>query len=176
MDSDQSNSSIPDKKGAAVCGLFCPACSAFIGSTEEPARLQTIANNFQVPVEKVECKGCRSDKRGLYCENYCKMTRCAAEKGIDFCYQCQEYPCSDIKTFQALMPHRIELWQSQDRIKEVGWERWYAEMVEHYSCPDCGTINSAYDMACRKCGRTPANRYVELHKDEIVEKAGKMRL
>ncbi len=170
------NPSTPDKKLAAVCGLFCPACSLFIASTEDLSRLQTLSKRFELSAEQLHCHGCRSEKRGLYCEKYCKMTKCAAGKGVDFCGECREYPCEELRAFQAQMPHRIELWQSQGRIKEVGWQSWYREMVEHYSCPDCQTLNSAYDIACRNCRRTPGNRYVELHRDDIVQNAGKMGL
>jgi uncharacterized OB-fold protein len=72
------------------------------------------------------------------------------------------------------MPHRIELWRSQARIREVGYEQWYAEMIEHYSCKKCGTLNSAYDMACRKCGSTPSCSYVSLHKEEIMHHMAKL--
>jgi uncharacterized OB-fold protein len=65
------------------------------------------------------------------------------------------------------MPHRIELRQSLERIREVGYEKWYAEMTGHFSCPACGTINSAYDAACWKCGATPSCNYVKLHGEEI---------
>jgi predicted RNA-binding Zn-ribbon protein involved in translation (DUF1610 family) len=65
------------------------------------------------------------------------------------------------------MPHRLELWESQQRIKEIGFEAWFEEMIRHYSCPDCGTINSAYDRVCRSCGRDPSCPYVERHGEEI---------
>jgi hypothetical protein len=67
------------------------------------------------------------------------------------------------------MPHRIELWKSQDRIKEIGYEKWYAEMIEHYSCTKCGTLNSAYDLKCRKCGEEPSCGYVAKHKKAIEQ-------
>jgi len=157
-----------DKKLAAVCGLFCPACHVFIGTKEDPERLKVMAGRLQRPLEEMQCNGCRSEKRCFYCESKCIMTKCAAAKGVDFCGECAEYPCKDLKAFQAEMPHRIELWKSQERIKEVGWEKWYSEMIEHYSCPACRTLNSAYDIACRKCGSTPGCAYVRLHKDEIM--------
>jgi hypothetical protein len=47
-------------------------------------------------------------------------------------------------------------------------------MVEHYSCPRCHTVNSAYDIACRKCGTQPSNAYVEQHETEIVSVMEKM--
>lgn len=156
-----------DKKLAAVCGLFCPACSVFIGTKEDPARLNVIAQRVQRPVEELRCNGCRSEKRCFYCESKCIMAKCAAAKGVDFCGACADYPCKELKAFQAAMPHRIELWKSLERIKEVGYEKWYAEMIEHYSCPKCRTLNSAYDLKCRKCGEEPSCGYVTKHWKEI---------
>lgn len=168
MDKTSASIRTPDKRLAAVCGLFCPACHVFIGTHEDPARLGMLARRFQRTVDELRCKGCRSDKRCFYCESKCTMTRCAAAKGVDFCGDCAEYPCNDLKAFQAELPHRIELWKSQARIKEAGYEKWYAEMIEHFSCKKCGTINSAYDIACRTCGTTPSCAYVGLHKDDVL--------
>lgn len=176
MTNRQEDPSTPDKRLAAVCGLFCPACSFFIGTKEDPESLKAKAVSLRLPVEELECHGCRSEKRSFFCKEYCKMTKCAAEKGIDFCGECPEYPCEELKEFQVKMPHRIELWKSQERIKEVGYEKWYAEMLEHYSCPECRTLNSPYDMACRKCGTAPSCNYVKLHKDEIIQNLGKLKL
>ncbi len=159
----------PDKREAAVCGLFCPSCTIYIGSSEEPERLRTMAAIFNQPVESLNCQGCRAEVRNIHCES-CQMYACAAEKGFDFCVQCAEYPCQELKAFQSILPHRLELWKSLERIKEAGWERWYEEMVEHYSCPQCGTINSAYDKACRKCGDTPSCKYVEVNREGIIQR------
>lgn len=176
MNNGQMGLCTPDKRLAAVCGLFCPACTLFIGTKEDPERLKMLAMRLQLPMEELKCYGCWSDKRSFYCREKCKMIKCAAEKGIRFCVQCPEYPCVELKAFQVQMPHRIELWKSQERIKEVGYEKWYDEMIEHYSCTECSTINSAYDMACRKCGTTPSCNYVKLHKDDINQKTSKLML
>ena len=101
----------PDIRLAAVCGLFCPACTFFIGTKEDPERLKMMAKCLQLPVEELECHGCRSEKLAFYCRKHCKMNKCAAEKGINFCGECPEYPCGELKAFQAEMPHRIELWE-----------------------------------------------------------------
>ena len=158
--------SIPDKRLVAVCGLFCPSCPIFIGR-EDKKRLTRLATHFQCTIEDLECEGCRSGKVCKYsCEN-CKLSKCAFEKGLDFCGECQDYPCEDLRVFQAAMPNRLELWQAQERIKEVGWKQWYTEMIEHFSCPECGTINSVADTSCRKCGTAPSCMYVKIHEDEI---------
>lgn len=164
-----------DKKLAAVCGLFCPACHVFIGTHEEPAQLAVMARRFQRSLEELQCNGCRSAKRCFYCETVCFMAKCSAEKGVEFCGDCADYPCKGLKEFQAQAPHRIELWKSQARIKDAGYEKWYSEMIEHYSCQKCKTINSAYDLKCRKCGNDPSCEYVRLHKDKIMRHLSKMK-
>ena len=110
----------------------------FIGTHEDPRRLEIMAAAFNQPVESLKCDGCRAERRNFYCSS-CKLILCASEKGLDFCGQCSEYPCEELKAFQSILPHRLELWQSLARIKEVGWEHWYGEMFDHYSCPQCGT-------------------------------------
>jgi hypothetical protein len=174
MERETENKHAYDRKLAAVCGLFCPSCTIFIGSHEDTGRLKPMADQFGIKPGEIRCEGCRSDVRFIYCQT-CKLDKCASEKGVDFCGSCDEYPCVDLKAFQSAMPHRIELWKNQERIREVGPEKWYQEMLEHYSCPDCGAINSTYDLKCRKCGRSPSCEYVHQHKDEIAAQLKNMQ-
>jgi hypothetical protein len=155
-----------DKRLAAVCGLFCRACTLYIGSTEEPERLVKIAERMGRTVEEVVCHGCRAARRSFYCQT-CRIADCAAGRGLEFCGGCEEYPCELLRVFQAERPHRAELWQDQERIREIGWEKWLQEKAAHYSCPACETINSAYDMACHRCGHTPSSRFGAAHREEI---------
>lgn len=174
-ESRNQDSSTPDKRLAAVCGLFCPACTVYIGTREHPERLNVIARRTGKPMEELQCQGCRTETRCFYCRSICTMAKCAGDKGVDFCGGCPEYPCAKLTKFQAEMPHRIELWESQQRIKEAGYEKWYTEMIQHYSCPQCRTINSAYDIKCRKCGREPSCEYVRIHGNEITRHPANMK-
>lgn len=158
----------PDKMLAAVCGLYCEACSLFIATKEDPARLKGMAIRFQVSEEAVKCYGCRSSKRGPYCEK-CKMFSCAAERGIDFCVECAQYPCSDLKQFQSERPHRIELWDDLEQIRAMGYKHWLKNIRQNYTCPQCRSINSAYDSKCRKCDEEPSCSYVAKHKQSIEQ-------
>ena len=54
MERVNENHCIPDKRLAAVCGLFCPACSVFIGTKEDPERLKVVAERLQRSVEELE--------------------------------------------------------------------------------------------------------------------------
>jgi len=95
------------------------------------------------------------------------MFACAAEKGIDFCSDCGDYPCGELTRFQAEMPHRLDLWVDLDRIRSVGHGRWVEEVKEKYACPQCQVINSAYDLSCRSCGAKPGSEFVAKHKQTI---------
>jgi len=157
-----------DKKLAAICGLDCEACSVYIGTTEEPDRLKRIAENFDQSVEDMKCSGCRSGNRSFFCRT-CDFKDCSEEKGIEFCGECDDFPCEDFRTFQKARPHRIEIYEDMKTISEKGWDEWLKEKRKEYSCPECGTINSAYDITCRKCGNEPSNLYVQKHKIRIIE-------
>ncbi len=164
---------VSDKNSAAVCGLFCEACTLFIATQEDPERLKGLAARFQLTEDAVKCYGCRSAKRGPYCEK-CKMSSCAAERGIDFCFDCEDYPCTDLKQFQAERPHRIELWEDLQQIKAKGYASGLKGVSLNYTCPQCQAINSAYDLKCRKCGHEPSCDYVARHKLAIEQTLKKM--
>jgi hypothetical protein len=152
---------------AAVCGLFCSACTFYIGTHEDPARLEYMASRFGMPAEKLQCDGCRSERRLFYCSD-CHMSTCANERGLAFCGECSDYPCETLQVFVAERPHRADIYRDLPRIAEIGGEAWVAEVTVRYSCPDCGTLNSAYDLVCRSCGRDPSNAYVAAHR-EVIE-------
>jgi hypothetical protein len=156
---------------AAVCGLFCSACTFYIGTHEDPTRLETLAPRLGVGAEDLVCDGCRSERRLFYCRT-CHMFRCAAERGYQYCAECPECPCPELEAFIDARPHRADIRRDLARIAEIGGEAWIAEATVRHSCPDCGTLNSAYDLICRKCGRDPSSPYVEEHRDIIIALRG----
>jgi hypothetical protein len=152
---------------AAVCGLFCESCGAYIATRENT--LEPLAQKFGRPAEEIQCKGCRSDTLSFYCRTMCKMKGCAADKGLQFCSECDAYPCVVLKEFQSQAPHRLELFSSLDYIKENGEEKWLCKMRGEYACAECGTINSIYQFDCRKCGHDPSSPFVERNREEIIK-------
>lgn len=163
---DADKTSSGGQKLAAFCGLYCGACSLFIASTEDPARLEKLSAAFKTPPEALRCLGCRSDKLSPFCRD-CGFKACAKGRGTAFCSECGEFPCADLTAFQKERPHRLELWNDLERIKEAGAEVWMKEKRAEYACPECGTINSAYDLACRKCGTSPSCAYVRKHRGAV---------
>lgn len=151
---------------AAVCGLSCDVCAVYIATREDPNRLQRIATAKGLSLSETSCDGCRSENRYGPCAT-CFMTRCATERGVAFCGDCPENPCNELRQFQAAMPHRAELWESQALLRKKGLAAWSDEIRQDHACPSCGTINSAYDLSCRACRHTPSCPFVERHEEKI---------
>ncbi len=159
---------------AAVCGLYCGACTLYIGSTEDTGRLNQLARLFGSTPDELRCHGCRSARLGLHCRG-CEFRACARERKISFCSECDEYPCAKLVEFERQRPHRAELWNDLDRVKEVGVHRWIREKEAEYACPRCGTLNSAYDLFCRKCGGSPSCAYVAKHQEAVKRFTSQMQ-
>lgn len=46
----------------------------------------------------VPCNGCRDNSDWRYCMPDCFVKKCAAEEGVDFCGECKDFPCEEVKT------------------------------------------------------------------------------
>lgn len=72
-----------------------------------------------------QCAGCREGFSPPL--PFCAARTCFREQGVDFCYQCAEYPCRR-NSYQENMETR---WRSyNDRMREVGAERYYQESLD----------------------------------------------
>ncbi|MDR3586430.1 MAG: DUF3795 domain-containing protein [Desulfosporosinus sp.] len=67
------------------------------------------------------CGGCRSNN--VKCPLDCHAKICGRERNIDFCFECEEFPCD--KQFEGKLRER---WiQRNIRIKEIGVANYYIE-------------------------------------------------
>jgi hypothetical protein len=71
------------------------------------------------------------------------------------------------------MPHRLDLWRSLDQIRDEGWQAWWNDASGRHTCPSCGTLNSAYDLTCRRCGTNPGSPFVADHGEAVKRHLGK---
>lgn len=70
---------------------------------------------------QADCDGCRN---GTCKYPGCGVVQCYISKGVDFCFQCKEFPC-DKTNFD---PHLKERWiMMNKRMKEIGVEKYYTE-------------------------------------------------
>nr|WP_315988521.1 DUF3795 domain-containing protein [Desulforamulus aquiferis] len=57
------------------------------------------------------------------CPVNCAVRTCFKEKGIDFCFQCQDYPCNKQEN-----PMLRQRWlEKNDRMREIGVTSYYEE-------------------------------------------------
>jgi len=79
---------------AAPCGIHCGMCPLYKALSDEKLR-DTLAQRMNVPPEKATCQGCRAiDGHCPVIGQQCATYVCAREKGVDFCCDCSEFPCS----------------------------------------------------------------------------------
>lgn len=75
------------------------------------------------------CGGCRG---GRPIHPDCRVSPCVKEKGYDFCFECDEFPCDEVGFDQSLR----EKWlSSNNRMKEIGAQAYFEEAKNrpHYS-------------------------------------------
>lgn len=143
------NMNIKDR--VAPCGLHCGKCFAFKdGEIHKLSRelrknlgnFAPYAKRFEIQLDPVfekyrefkqfldylaesECEGCRKEKCKFY--GNCKVRSCTEEKGVDFCYQCREFPCSKTGLDENLYQRHVAI---NHRMKEIGVEAYYEEIKD----------------------------------------------
>ncbi len=69
------------------------------------------------------CKGCREQICHLFKD--CNVKICYIEKKVDYCYQCNEFPCNNSGFDENLEKRWIVI---NKKIKEIGLENYYNEI------------------------------------------------
>ncbi|MBN1320343.1 MAG: DUF3795 domain-containing protein [Thermoleophilia bacterium] len=70
------------------------------------------------------CTGCRAGGAQL---PFCAARTCFRDKEVDFCFQCEEYPCER----NAFPENLASRWREyNDRMREIGVEGFYEESLE----------------------------------------------
>ncbi len=154
----------------SACGLYCGACGIYLATQEnDTEKILQYALVLNQSCDETLCDGCGAVRKSAHCSKWCTFIDCKEEKGVNFCVDCDEFPCNELNEFKSKIPHRIEILNLQNRMKEIGLEKWLEEMKEYFSCSNCKTVNTAYHLDCRKCGTIPSCKFVSQHKDLIEQ-------
>jgi len=110
------------------CGIDCINCP--VHEKNVTPEIQTrIAAAVGCSPEKMTCKGCRSDERAPICPADCATLTCSREKGVDFCYECGDFPCTKFNPASDRadkLPHNLKAY-NLCRMKNIGPEKWLEE-------------------------------------------------
>ena len=131
----------------APCGLCCETCFAHVDGDirNYSLKLKEKLGNFQINAKRFEtlldnpvfkkyidfkgmldyfasknCKECRNEQCRLFKD--CGVRPCHQEKGIDFCYQCDEFPCDRTNFDTGLYKGWVMI---NEKIKKIGLENFY---------------------------------------------------
>ena len=100
----------------APCGLSCRKCFAFKQGNIGKHSL-ALKGYLSAP----DCDGCR---KGTCKWPDCEVQACFREKGVDFCFECDEFPCDKTNFDEHLKKRWIQM---QERLKEIGIAAYYEE-------------------------------------------------
>ncbi|WP_022667173.1 DUF3795 domain-containing protein [Desulfospira joergensenii] len=131
----------------APCGLSCEACFAHVDGAirDHSIKLKEKLGNFDIYARRFEtlvgdpvfkkypqfkemldyfssanCTGCRSEQCKLFKD--CGVRPCHQEKGVDFCFQCDAFPCDQTHFDEHLHERWVRL---NEIIRKSGIEAFY---------------------------------------------------
>ena len=140
------------KNKLAPCGLDCSKCYAFVdGDIKNLSnRLKISLGDFDIYAQRftklingnifkkypdfkelltyfasTDCNGCRNEKCKIFKD--CKVRDCFEKKGVDFCFQCSEFPCDNTGFDEHLHKRSIDI---NIRMREIGVEKYYNEIKD----------------------------------------------
>ena len=136
------------------CGYCCLSCPAYENSqcTDELA-IQKEAARANLPVEKIkgDCAGCRTKQGKPHGDILCQTYDCCVNvKGLEFCYQCDDFPCDHINNFPFPVGKKVML-RAIPQWREMGTEKWVEAEEKRYICPHCGYKLFRGAQRCRNC-------------------------
>lgn len=118
------------KAMSSPCGLPCFHCPAYL-ARENADILEKVVAVLGVSPDKATCEGCRPQKGRITLvnpEKTCKIFLCTGQKGIDFCHECDDFPCERFQPYadKANFPHNMKMYQLC-MMKKLGLEAWAEE-------------------------------------------------
>jgi len=92
------------------CGLDCDKCETKIATLKNDDELRkkvaeewSKLNNCVIPYQAINCLGCIQDStKSVYCESICEVRKCAINKKINSCEECE-----NMGTCEKLKPYLI---------------------------------------------------------------------
>ena len=123
----------------APCGMNCGICLGFFG--------YTISGNKR----KMKCPGCfPSDKSCAFIKKHCKKL---TKKEIQYCYECNDFPCDQLKKLDKRYRERFEMSMidNLEYIRDNGMDKFLKQQEKKYKCPECGGVICVHTRKCYSC-------------------------
>ena len=100
------------KNLVAPCGIDCGTCE--LNMCKDNPQLHTYLISRGIPESKLPCNGCRAIEGNCpVIEGQCETYVCLSERKIDFCYECNDFPCSRLQPAAdraSILPHNLKVY------------------------------------------------------------------
>ncbi len=94
----------------APCGIYCGSCPMY-KVKDDPSLGEMLKK--RINWNGVPCPSCRASKgKNQFYERTCATFACIAAKGVDFCYECAEFPCAKLNPAADradVLPHNLKI-------------------------------------------------------------------
>ncbi|MFC1909679.1 DUF3795 domain-containing protein [Chloroflexota bacterium] len=124
-------------QSVSPCGYCCTSCAAYVNSTctdkvaiEKEAKRANIGGyklDLNSKSSKGWCGGCRQKQGRPHFNSLCQTYDCCVnKKGLDFCYECDDFPClklAPVSDFAELRRHNTKIYNLL-MLKKLGLEEY----------------------------------------------------
>jgi hypothetical protein len=147
----------------ARCGLYCGVCGVYYATRDKNEKfLQKLLGFYKaqspafenLTLDDLRCEGCLSDKTCVFC-TVCAIKTCTQDKGYAGCHQCDGFPCDHINHFPVPVGKKV-IMRAIPYWREHGTEKWIADEMLRYRCPECGHQLFRGAKRCNQC-RVPVD-------------------
>ena len=131
------------KELIAPCGMNCGICSSYLAYSHEITRRRGKISH---------CSGCRP--RNKDCSFIKKKCEIIKNKEIDFCFQCKDYPCDNLKRLvKGYKKYNYNFIDNLTFIRDNSLEAFIVKEKNQYMCPQCGDTICIHNKKCYTCDR-----------------------
>lgn len=123
----------------APCGMNCEICVSYYGYAVNGRK------------RKITCIGCRPrDKSCAFVKKGCDLL---TKKKIDFCYECDNFPCIKLKGLDDRYQRKYDMSmiENLEYIQKNGIDKFITKERKRWDCPECGGIICVHTKKCYKC-------------------------
>ena len=135
------------KRLTAPCGIACFNCPVCVDKPSLKTAVMSglvklmLFKKLDFKKRNSVCRGCRDEEgkcRAVGFTEPCKIYACSTKKGVEFCFQCAEFPCDHLQPYRnkSQLPHNTKMY-NLCLIKKMGVEEWAqtkaTEVAEKYN-------------------------------------------
>ena len=115
----------------APCGIDCGICELYTCRDNQELFDHFVSRG--ISKDKIPCNGCRPiEGKCPMMPETCETYTCVSQKGINFCSECNEFPCVNLHPASdraELLPHNMKVY-NLCKIKNYGVENFVNDSSE----------------------------------------------